>query len=153
MGEAIRFFQDRGVIIRIISGDNPGTVRAVAAAAGVNNSDAVTTGAELETWTAADFLKKVHEYAVFGRIKPEQKEKIIEALRQDGFTAMIGDGANDALGSHSLHRYRFYLFPVHAERIQRADDKKPAAANFFIGDNRNRRCRYFIEDPVRRCLL
>jgi cation-transporting ATPase E len=97
VGEAIRFFQDRGVTIRIISGDNPETVRAVAAAAGVNNSDAVTTGAELETWTGADFLKKVHEYAVFGRTKPEQKEKIVEALKQDGFTAMIGDGANDAL--------------------------------------------------------
>jgi cation-transporting ATPase E len=97
VGDAIRFFQDRGVTIRIISGDNPETVRAVAAAAGVNNADAVTTGTELETWTDADFLKKIHEYAVFARIKPEQKEKIIEALKLDGFTAMIGDGANDAL--------------------------------------------------------
>jgi cation-transporting ATPase E len=95
--EAIRFFQDRGVIIRIISGDSPETVQAVAAAAGVNNAQAVTTGAELETWTDADFLKNIHRYTVFARIKPEQKEKIIEALKQDGFTAMIGDGANDAL--------------------------------------------------------
>ena len=95
--EAIQFFQDRGVAIRIISGDSPETVQAVAAAAGVNNYDAVTTGAELEAWTAADFLKNIHQYTIFARIKPEQKERIIEVLKQDGFTAMIGDGANDAL--------------------------------------------------------
>ena len=95
--EAVRFFQKRGVIIRIISGDNPETVQAVAAAAGVDNPQSVITGAELETWVAADFLERVHAYTVFARIKPEQKEKIIVALKQDGFTAMIGDGANDAL--------------------------------------------------------
>lgn len=95
--EAVQFFQSRGVTIRIISGDNPGAVRSVARAAGVQNTQAVITGGELETWTDADFLEKVHAYTVFARIKPEQKEKIIEALKQDGFTAMIGDGANDAL--------------------------------------------------------
>ncbi len=95
--DTVRFFQSRGVTIRIISGDNPETVRSVARAAGVQNTDAVITGAELETWTDADFLQKVHAYTVFARIKPEQKERIIESLKQDGFTAMIGDGANDAL--------------------------------------------------------
>ncbi len=95
--ETVRFFQSRGVIIRVISGDNPETVRSVAEAAGVQNTRAVITGGELETWTDADFLGKVHAYTVFARIKPEQKEKIIESLKQDGFTAMIGDGANDAL--------------------------------------------------------
>jgi cation-transporting ATPase E len=95
--EAVKFFQDRGVVIRIISGDNPETVQAVARAAGVSTPQSVIIGAELETWTATDFLEKAHTYTVFARIKPEQKEKIIEALKQDGFTAMIGDGANDAL--------------------------------------------------------
>lgn len=95
--EAVRFFQERGVIIRIISGDNPETVQAVARAAGVHTVEAVITGAELENWSDADFLEKAHTFTVFARIKPEQKEKIIEALKQDGFTAMIGDGANDAL--------------------------------------------------------
>jgi len=95
--EAIQFFQDRGVIIRIISGDSPETVQAVAASAGVNNFHSVTTGTALESWTEADFLNNVHNYTIFARIKPEQKEKIIEALKHDGFTAMIGDGANDAL--------------------------------------------------------
>ena len=95
--EAIRFFEERGVTIRVISGDNPETVRAVAMEAGVKNSDAIVTGSEIEAWTSADFFKKIHDYNIFARIKPEQKEKIIEALKKDGFTAMIGDGANDAL--------------------------------------------------------
>jgi cation-transporting ATPase E len=95
--EAIRFFQERGVTIRIISGDNPETVRAVAMKAGVNNPDAVVTGSEIETWVAADFFKKIRDYTIFARVKPEQKERIIEGLKRDGFTAMIGDGANDAL--------------------------------------------------------
>jgi cation-transporting ATPase E len=95
--EAIQFFQNRGVIIRIISGDNAETVQEVAATAGINNPHDVITGAELETWTDANFLQNIHKYAIFARIKPEQKEKIIETLKLDGFTAMIGDGANDAL--------------------------------------------------------
>ncbi len=95
--EAVQFFQDRGVVIRIISGDNPETVRAVARAAGIHNTQAVATGADLETWADADFIKNVHNHVIFARIKPEQKEKIIDAFKQDGFTAMIGDGANDAL--------------------------------------------------------
>ncbi|MFI5260670.1 MAG: HAD-IC family P-type ATPase, partial [Candidatus Paceibacteria bacterium] len=95
--ETVRFFQARGVVIRIISGDNPETVRSVALAAGVLNTQALITGRELEEWTEADFLAKARTYTIFARIKPEQKEQIIEALKQDGFTAMIGDGANDAL--------------------------------------------------------
>lgn len=95
--ESVQFFQDRGVVIRIISGDHYETVQAVAAMAGVNNINAVITGAELETWTPSDFLEKTRRYTIFARTKPEQKEKIIEALKKDGFTAMVGDGANDAL--------------------------------------------------------
>lgn len=95
--EAISFFQDRGVRIRIISGDNPGTVRAVAFSAGVNDTDAIITGAEMEKWGEADFRQRTRQYTIFARIQPEQKEKIVEALKKDGFTAMVGDGANDAL--------------------------------------------------------
>lgn len=95
--ESIKFFQDRGVIIRIISGDNPETVQAVAEAAGVLNPRLVVTGAELESWSDARYLSDTHSYTIFARVKPEQKEKIIKALKKDGFTAMVGDGANDAL--------------------------------------------------------
>jgi cation-transporting ATPase E len=95
--DSVNFFQERGVVIRILSGDNPETARVIASAAGIHNTDALITGAEMETWDAADFANNASKYAIFARIKPEQKEKIIEALKKDGFTAMVGDGANDAL--------------------------------------------------------
>jgi len=95
--EAITFFQNRGTHIRIISGDHPETVRAVALLAGVKHCDQVITGAEMKDWTDADFLERASHYSLFARIAPEQKEKIIEALKHNGFTAMVGDGANDAL--------------------------------------------------------
>ncbi len=95
--EAVDFFQKRGVIIRVISGDLPETVRSVAAAAGINGTDALTTGSALATWPAAEFDARVISYRIFARVKPDQKVRIVEALKKHGFTAMIGDGANDAL--------------------------------------------------------
>ncbi len=97
ISDTVNFFQDRGVRIRIISGDNPETVRAVAATAGINDPDKIITGQEMAGWNANDFEKNVKLYTIFARIVPEQKEKIIEAFKKDGFTAMVGDGANDAL--------------------------------------------------------
>lgn len=95
--EAITFFQERGVHIRIISGDHPETVRTVATLAGVKHCDQLITGKEMTHWTDEDFLVRAKEYSLFARTLPEQKEKIIVALKRNGFTAMVGDGANDAL--------------------------------------------------------
>lgn len=95
--EAIQFFQDRGVHIRIISGDHPETVRFVAKQAGVKHCDQLITGKEMQEWSEADFVERAHNYTIFARTFPEQKEKLIEALKKNGFTAMVGDGANDAL--------------------------------------------------------
>ncbi|MEO8065257.1 MAG: HAD-IC family P-type ATPase [Candidatus Doudnabacteria bacterium] len=95
--DVIDFFQKRGVIIRIISGDNPETVSAVALSAGVKNSEAIILGQEMESWTQEEYNAKAGNYHIFARINPEQKEKIITALKKIGFTAMVGDGANDAL--------------------------------------------------------
>lgn len=95
--DAISFFQKRGVCIRIISGDNVETVRGVALSAGVKNVDAAITGSEIEKWSPEDFDQKAKDYTIFARILPEQKVKIVEALKKDGFTAMVGDGANDVL--------------------------------------------------------
>ena len=95
--DTVDFFQKRGVFIRIISGDNPETVKTIASLSGVHNSEKMIIGNELEKWSKKDYLENTSSYTIFARIKPEQKEKIIEALKKDGFTAMIGDGANDAL--------------------------------------------------------
>ncbi|MBU6430865.1 MAG: HAD-IC family P-type ATPase [Patescibacteria group bacterium] len=94
--KAIKFFQDRGVRIRIISGDNPDTVQSIAVLAGVNHTESVITGREMERWEDSYFKNNVSKYTIFARILPEQKVKIIEAFKKDGFTAMVGDGANDA---------------------------------------------------------
>lgn len=95
--ETIDFFQQRGVHIRIISGDSPQTVQAVAKEAGVRDCGHIIVGSDLEQWTVDDYRSQTKKYTIFARIVPEQKEKIIEALKIDGFTAMVGDGANDAL--------------------------------------------------------
>jgi len=95
--DTVDFFQGRGVTIRILSGDNADTVRAIARAAGIKNTDALVTGAEMTGWDTADYTANAKRFTIFARILPEQKEKIVEALKSDGFTAMIGDGANDAL--------------------------------------------------------
>jgi cation-transporting ATPase E len=95
--DTVNFFQNRGVRIRIISGDHPETVQAIATAAGINNTDKIITGQEMAAWNSADFDQNAKLYTIFARIVPEQKEKIIESLKKDGFTAMVGDGANDAL--------------------------------------------------------
>ena len=95
--DSIKFFQDRGVTIRIITGDNPETAMYVATAAGVKNPELVITGDKLKEWSDEDYLNKSNQFSIFARIIPEQKVKIIEALKKDGFTAMVGDGANDAL--------------------------------------------------------
>lgn len=93
----IDFFQRRGVRIRVLSGDNTETIQAVVRAAGIHAPDRLITGAEMAAWTQEDFDARAKDYTIFARIVPEQKEKIIEALKKDGFTAMVGDGANDAL--------------------------------------------------------
>ena len=97
VAEAIKFFQDRKIQIRVLSGDGVETVRAVAESVGVNKAHEVVSGEELSKWSEADFEKKAHEYTVFAQVLPEHKVKLIEAFKKDGFTAMVGDGVNDAL--------------------------------------------------------
>lgn len=95
--DIISFFQERGVNIRVISGDNPKTVQAIAKTAGISKIDKIYTGSDIETWEDEDYKKNIKDCHLFSRIKPEQKEKLVESFKEYGFTAMVGDGANDAL--------------------------------------------------------
>lgn len=94
----VTFLQKQGVSIRVISGDNPKTVQYVAASAGINNTERILTGTELNELDDDNWDKKVCETTIFARVLPEQKRRIIATFRKDGqFTGMVGDGVNDAL--------------------------------------------------------
>ena len=89
------YFRKQGVNVKVISGDNPMTVSNVAKNAGIENSDKYVDASTLED---IDIPDAVREYTVFGRVSPEQKQKIVKALKRDGHTvAMTGDGVNDIL--------------------------------------------------------
>lgn len=94
--DTLKFFKHEGVQVKIISGDNPETVRAVAMRAGLedcdNYIDLSTLTSDEEVAAAAD------KYTIFGRVLPDQKLILVNALKQAGHTvAMTGDGVNDVL--------------------------------------------------------
>lgn len=94
--ETFTFFEKQGVTIKVISGDNPVTVSEVAKRAGIANADKFVDARTLET--DKDVLAAAERYTVFGRVTPEQKRKLVKALKYLGHTvAMTGDGVNDVL--------------------------------------------------------
>lgn len=96
--ETVRFLQDRGVSIRVISGDNPNTVQYIAKKAGILDYERVITGAELADMPEKEWFKTVYRTTIFARVLPEQKERIVKTFQdQHKFVGMVGDGVNDAL--------------------------------------------------------
>lgn len=94
--DTFRYFADRGVEVKVISGDNPVTVSRVAMEAGIANSDHYVDATALTTQAMIE--DAVTRYTVFGRVKPEQKKDIVTALHKQGKkVAMTGDGVNDIL--------------------------------------------------------
>ena len=94
--ETFRYFEEQGVDIKVISGDNPVTVCEVAKQAGIKDADKYVDAATLTSDEA--IAEAVKNYTVFGRVTPDQKKKIVNALQTIGKTvAMTGDGVNDIL--------------------------------------------------------
>lgn len=94
--EIFSYFADRGVDIKVISGDNPVTVARIAQLAGIKNAQRYVDATTLKT--DRDYADALKKYTVFGRVKPEQKKKIVITLReQKKKVAMTGDGVNDIL--------------------------------------------------------
>lgn len=90
------YFHDQGVAVKVISGDDPVTVSAVAAQAGVDGAGHWVDARELKS--DHDIAHAVRDYTVFGRVTPRQKQKLVRALQAEGHTvAMTGDGVNDVL--------------------------------------------------------
>ncbi|HIY79974.1 MAG TPA: HAD-IC family P-type ATPase [Candidatus Olsenella excrementavium] len=95
-GETMRFFLEQGVELRVISGDDPRTVSAIAARAGVPLAENYVDASTLDTPERLDAA--VDEARVFGRVTPQQKRELVRALHRRGRTvAMTGDGVNDVL--------------------------------------------------------
>lgn len=93
----LKYFEHQGVEIKIISGDNPITVSAVAKRAGVKNSEKYIDARKLPN-DIEELSDIVKEYNVFGRVTPHQKKNLVKALQYNNNTvAMTGDGVNDVL--------------------------------------------------------
>ncbi len=93
--DTLAFFRKEGVTVKIISGDNPVTVRAVALRAGLEDCDNII---DMSTVSDDEIPEIVEKYTIFGRVLPDQKLALVKALKAHGHTvAMTGDGVNDVL--------------------------------------------------------
>ena len=92
--ETLNYFKEQGVDIKIISGDNPETVAKIAMRAGISDIKAIDMSDVIDD----DIDKIIKEYNILGRVKPDQKKKIVNCLQNNNhFVAMTGDGVNDCL--------------------------------------------------------
>src|SRR6516165_424815 len=95
--QTIAYFAAQGVTLKVISGDSPATVSAVAARAGVPHADDAIDARDLPQ-DPGPLGTQLEEHFVFGRVTPHQKESMVKALQARGHTvAMTGDGVNDVL--------------------------------------------------------
>jgi cation-transporting ATPase E len=93
--ETIRYMREQEIDLKLISGDAPQTVTAVASAVGVPPGAGVVTGDELPE-DRTELGRIAEQNTIFCRIRPEQKKALVSALADRGrFVAMIGDGVND----------------------------------------------------------
>jgi Ca2+-transporting ATPase len=100
---AVRQCQSAGIRVVMITGDYPATATAIARQAGLAANEAVT-GDTIDKLEVAALIPQARSSAVFARIVPEQKLRIIEALKADGqIVAMTGDGVNDAPSLKAAH--------------------------------------------------
>ena len=94
--QTFAYFEEQGVEVKVISGDNPVTVSEVAKKAGIAGADDFVDAATLTT--EEEIRQAVQKYTVFGRVTPSQKRQFVKALKSAGHTvAMTGDGVNDVL--------------------------------------------------------
>jgi magnesium-transporting ATPase (P-type) len=94
---AVAECRSAGIRVKMITGDHPGTARAIAAALGLERTGKALTGSQLDALDEAGLRRAVAETDVFARVSPEQKLRLVTALQAEGaVVAMTGDGVNDA---------------------------------------------------------
>ncbi len=93
-----------GIRVLMITGDYAGTAKNIAEQIGLANPDDVITGAELQEMDDPTLAERLHSVNIFARMIPEQKLRLVEALKKNGeVVAMTGDGVNDAPALKSAH--------------------------------------------------
>jgi cation-transporting ATPase E len=97
--EVLASFAAQAIELKVVSGDAPETVRAVALAAGLPGAEGpVVTGAELDELRPDELAERVAGATLFARVSPQNKRDLVKALRGRGrYVAMVGDGVNDVL--------------------------------------------------------
>lgn len=96
--ETLAGFTNAGIDLKIISGDNPDTVAALATQVGLGEKIPIISGVELAQMDDSEFTRAAKKYQIFGRITPEQKAQLVGSLRKEGhYIAAMGDGVNDVL--------------------------------------------------------
>ncbi|HEU0075043.1 MAG TPA: HAD-IC family P-type ATPase [Dehalococcoidia bacterium] len=89
-------FAQTGIALKVISGDHPDTVAALAEQAGIPVNGLVVYGPDIEAMEPEELIGVARRATVFGRVSPRSKELIVDALRRSGrYVAMVGDGVND----------------------------------------------------------
>lgn len=102
--EAVRECIAAGVRILMITGDNPGTAQSIGREIGLEHTECCITGPELDAMSDAELARRIGNVRIFARAVPEQKLRIVNALRSNGeVVAMTGDGVNDAPALKAAH--------------------------------------------------
>ncbi|HEX7966644.1 MAG TPA: cation-translocating P-type ATPase [Stellaceae bacterium] len=104
VADAVRECREAGIKVAMITGDYPATARIIAERAGIDTAGGVMSGDELERASTPELTHRLAGVAVFARIMPEQKLRIVEAFKAQGqIVAMTGDGVNDAPSLKAAH--------------------------------------------------
>jgi Ca2+-transporting ATPase len=124
---AVRQLQQAGIRVIMITGDYPVTASAIAAQAGIGGGK-VLTGGEIARLDDRELARRIEDITVFARVMPEQKLRIVRALKSAGeVVAMTGDGVNDAPSLKAAH--------IGIAMGQRGTDVARAASSIVLLDD------------------
>ena len=126
--ETLQTFSRAGIEVKMITGDYAQTAAAIAAQVGLDGNGKIITGPEIMELTPAELQQKVGGIALYARMFPEAKLKVIEALRSNGeVVAMTGDGVNDGPALKAAH--------IGIAMGKRGSEVAKAAASLILTDD------------------